>query len=206
LKLLILDTAGDVDQIAEQIRPFHTIISAVGAFGQLDDLKLVDAAAKAGTKRFIPCGFTTISPPGGIMRLRDEKEAIHAQIWKHHLPYTIVDVGYWYQISLPRVPSGKIDYAVMMPNNKIFGDGNAPNILIDKRDMGRFVARIIKDERTLNKRVFTAGDVLSQNEILKIMEAKSGEKIETTRVSAVSFSKTISLTRKRFLMQKRWRL
>ncbi|KAJ7819091.1 hypothetical protein B0H14DRAFT_2837632 [Mycena olivaceomarginata] len=51
-------------------------------------------------------------------------------------------------------------------------------LLTDIRDIGPFVARIIKDPRTLNKFVFTYSDFLSKNEIFALMEEMSGEKIE----------------------------
>jgi hypothetical protein len=176
-----------VDEVSELITGFDIIISAAPPEAQLDQIVLIDAAAKAGIKRFVPCGFTTISPPGGIMKLRDEREQVHQRIWYHHLPYTIVDVGYWHQLSWPRLPSGRVDYAVIMPpNTTIYGDGNAPNLMTDKRDMGRFVARIIKDDRTLNKRVFTHSDVLTQNDIIAVIEEKSGEKVETTHVNSLT--------------------
>jgi hypothetical protein len=144
---------------------------------------LADAAAFAGTvKRFVPCGFTTISPPGGIMHLRDWKEEVHAGIFRNKIPYTIVDVGYWHQLSYPSVPSGKVDYAKFWKEANLYGDGEAKNLLTDKRDMGRFLARIIKDERTINKRVFTHSDALSQNEIFTLLEKLSGEKITPTVV------------------------
>jgi hypothetical protein len=162
---------------------YDIVLSAVAAEGQKDQLKLVDAAAKAGTKRFVPCGWITITPPGGVMTLRDEKETVYQRIWNHHLPYTIVDVGFWHSQSYPRLPSGKVDYALLMPNDTIIGDGNAQNILTDKRDIGKYAALILRDPRTLNQKVFTAGDVLSQNEILALMEEKSGEKIPTNTVS-----------------------
>lgn len=76
-----------------------------------------------------------------------------------------------------------MDYAKLFPDNRIFGDGEAPNILTDKRDVGRFVARIIKDGRTLNRKVVTIGDVLSQNQICEIVERLSGEKLDSTHVS-----------------------
>lgn len=69
-----------------------------------------------------------------------------------------------------------------MPNTTIHGDGNAPNILTDLRDIGRFVSRIIADDRTLNKYVYTWSDILTENEILNIVEELSGEKIETQYV------------------------
>ncbi|GKZ33152.1 hypothetical protein AbraIFM66950_002936 [Aspergillus brasiliensis] len=71
----------------------------------------------------------------------------------------------------------------MLPLNTIHGDGTAPNILTDLRDIGRFVARIVLDDRTINKYVYTCGEVLSENEIYHITEEISGEKLEPTRVS-----------------------
>jgi hypothetical protein len=133
--------------------------------------------------RFVPCGFTTVCPPEGVMLLRDEKEKVYNRVLYNHLPYTFIDVGYWHQISFPRVPSGQLDYASVVPNTTVYGDGDAPNLLTDKRDMGRFVARIIKDDRTLNKKVFTHSDALSQKQILEIVEKATGEKIEVNHVS-----------------------
>jgi hypothetical protein len=43
--------------------------------------------------------------------------------------------------------------------------------------MGRLTAMIIKDPRTLNKRVFTWSDALSQKEIFALMEEVGGEKV-----------------------------
>lgn len=117
------------------------------------------------------------------MELRDQKEVVHDHIFRRHLPYTIIDVGYWHQISFPRLPSGKADYAMLMPNTQIYGDGHAPNLLTDKRDIGRFVARIVKDNRTLNKRIFTWSDELSQIQIYGIVEKLSGEELERNYVS-----------------------
>jgi hypothetical protein len=80
----------------------------------------------------------------------------------------------------------------MFPQMKvpIHGDGKAPNLLTDLRDIGKFVAQIIDDERTLNKGVFCCGDVLTENQIYSSMEEVSGEKLEreivsTNRIRAV---------------------
>ncbi|THY51391.1 isoflavone reductase family protein [Aureobasidium pullulans] len=79
------------------------------------------------------------------------------------LGYTIVDVGFWYQASIPRVPSGRFDRAIFMPLNDVYSGGFTPNMLIDARDVGKIVVRIIKDERTLNKRVIA--DTEAQNRL-----------------------------------------
>jgi hypothetical protein len=98
-------------------------------------------------------------------------------IKKLYLPYTVIDVGWWYQTSLPRLPSGKLDYAIKFPNNKLVGDGNLKSALTDLRDVGKYVARIITDERTLNKSVFVYNEVLTQEDVYSNLEDLSGEKI-----------------------------
>jgi hypothetical protein len=168
--------------LAESLKGYDTIISALGVLDQLQQLNLVEAIAIAGdVKRFVPCGFTTISPRGGIMTLRDQKEEVHDRIFQHKIPYTIIDVGSWHQVSVPRLASGRIDYALLsllLQPPKLYESGDAKTILTDKRDMGRFTARIIKDPRTLNKRVFTWSDAFSQKEIFALVEEVGGEKVK----------------------------
>jgi hypothetical protein len=87
----------------------------------------------------------------------------------------------------------------MKPKVEIHAGGTAPTLLTDLRDIGPFVARIIKDPRTLNKFVFTYSDVLSENEIFALMEEMSGEKIEQRKyvilcVLFVGFSECVYLS------------
>ncbi|PVI03913.1 isoflavone reductase family protein [Periconia macrospinosa] len=177
IALIPCDLENDpIPTIAHVLKGYDTILSAIGFQSKQTELKLVDAIALAGTKRFVPCSWSIPCPPGNIMLLRDEKEAVLQRIWHHHIPYTIVDVGYWYQISVPRVPSGKVDYIMVLPANERFGDGELENLLTDKRDIGGFVARVLKDPRTVNQRVVCWGERLSQNEVFKVVEEVSGEK------------------------------
>ncbi len=186
LAIVVCDLADSPEIIAENISGYDTVISAISAVSQSAQLELVDAAAIAGTKRFIPCAFATIIPPGGITKFRDDKELVYQRIWQQKVPYTIIDIGYWHQMGWPRIPSGKMDYASLIGGqkiqNEVFGDGTVKSLLSDKRDIGHFVARIIKDKRTVNKWVVAWSDELSQNDVIKLIEEKSGEKIEFTRV------------------------
>ncbi|KAK6816110.1 hypothetical protein RU639_009054 [Aspergillus parasiticus] len=193
VKIIATDITGPVDELASILRDFDVVISAIDALSMHAQENLVTAAKQAGVKRFVPCAFITVCPPGGVFRLRDEKEAIYQHIRKLHLPYTIIDVGFWHQISFPTVPSGRVDYASMYaPNTTIHAGGNAPNLLTDLRDIGPFVARIIADPRTLNRSVYTWSDVLTQNEIFDMMEEVSGEKIERTYMSAETIETAIA--------------
>jgi hypothetical protein len=100
-----------------------------------------------------------------------------------------------------------MDYTATFPNtNIIYAGGTAENILTDKRDIGRFVARIIKDDRTLNQKVVTVGDSLTQNQIWDIVERAGDEKVPKTHVSYSLLnlsSLATSLTVHRF-PPKRW--
>jgi hypothetical protein len=72
-----------------------------------------------------------------------------------------------------------VDYAsLLVPFVTIFGDGNLKTGSTDIRDIGPYVAKIIADDRTLNKYVFCYGEVSSQEAEFAKMEELSGEKIQ----------------------------
>ncbi len=102
---------------------------------------------------------------------------------KLRVPYTIIDVGWWYQIMQAKLPSGRTDHAVPRGEKPIPGDGNQPSAIIDLRDIGRYVARIVVDPRTLNKMVFAYNEVMSTNESYSILEKVSGEEVPRKYVS-----------------------
>lgn len=178
------DLTDSPEKLAGVLKDIDTLILTIFAFDVGIEANIIQAASTAGVKRFVPCAFGTPCPRG-IMSLRDLKEDVHDMIFRQKVGFTIIDVGYWYEISYPRVPSGKFDSASLVARNQIIEGGTAPNMLIAKKDIGAITAEIIKDERTLNKRVFVCGDVLSQNEIVAIVEEKTGEKVELTTVCSV---------------------
>lgn len=177
------DLKAPEEQLIEVLAEIDVVISCVGPAEQQDQIPLAKAAKKCGVKRFIPCGFITVAPPGGVMWLRDEKEIVYNQIRQLWLPYTIVDVGWWYQLSYPRLVSGRVDYAMTSGNDEIIGDGNMPTALTDLRDIGRYMALIINDPRTLNKKILAYNLVSTQNQIYSLMEEISEEKIDRNYVS-----------------------
>lgn len=91
-------------------------------------------------------------------------------------------MGWWYELSPPRVPSGRIDYGLMAPATHLFGDGSAPSGLTFTQDIGLYVARIIADPRTLNKMVYVYNELWTQREIVDKVEELSGEKLERNYV------------------------
>ena len=62
-------------------------------------------------------------------------------------------------------------------NDEIVADGNKPTSMTDLRDIGRYVALIIADDRTLNKMIFAYNTTMTQNQIYDLMEEISGETV-----------------------------
>jgi nucleoside-diphosphate-sugar epimerase len=136
-----------------------------------------------------------------VLKIRDDKEIAFDAILQLKLPYTIIDVGFWYQISYPRVPSGKLDYSlvpVAPAPNEYIGDGSTKNLLTDVRDVGEFVARIVKDPRTVNKRVVAWSDELSQKEIFDIVERYTGEVVERKYLSVEQVHEAVAEVREKY--------
>lgn len=61
------------------------------------------------------------------------------------------------------------------PPQSVIGPGNVKTAVTSKTDIGRFVARIIDDPRTLNAQVFCYGDEISLEEAYDIAERNSGD-------------------------------
>jgi uncharacterized protein YbjT (DUF2867 family) len=70
-----------------------------GAEEQLQQIPLATAAKEAGVSRFLPSAWLPVIPPGGVHIFRDLKEQVYAHVKAIGLPFTIVDVGWWYQAS-----------------------------------------------------------------------------------------------------------
>ena len=78
-----------------------------------------------------------------------------------------------------------MDSLLFTLETNLAGAGDIPWARTDLNDIGPYVARIIVDERTLNKYVFAYADLSSQNDVIALMEKLSKEKIEFTRVCEI---------------------
>ncbi|KAH6971263.1 hypothetical protein BKA56DRAFT_496096 [Ilyonectria sp. MPI-CAGE-AT-0026] len=184
-----------VDDLVEKISGQDVVISAVGLTEHEKQYNLVTAAKKTGVKRFIPCAFIPVMAVG-FAWIRDSKEAVYNHIKLLGVPYTIIDIGWWFQIWFPSLPSGRIDYARPSVVSEIAGDGTKKSVYTDLRNVGKYVARIVADDRTLNKYVFTDEYVCSQNDIYGMLEKLSGEKIPRDYVSAEELERRFKDARK----------
>ncbi|KAJ4250179.1 hypothetical protein NW762_011994 [Fusarium torreyae] len=178
VKIVAVDLRSPESTLTEVLVGTDVVISTIYGGSVMEEVPLINASKAAGVKRYLPCFFATVAPPKGALRLRDMKEDVLNHIKKIQLPFTVVDVGWWYQVNLPKLPSGRIDYVAMETADGIAGDGNAPFALTDVRDVGSYVARLITDPRTLNRMVFAYNEVWTQNRVYDLLETLSGEKLE----------------------------
>ena len=109
-------TAPHADLVSS-LRGIDVLICCISGMGDEmhQQIPIADAAKEAGVQRFIPSAWLPVIPLGGVHLFRDLKERTYAHLKSISLPYTIIDVGWWYQISYPKLPSGKVDYAISLP-------------------------------------------------------------------------------------------
>ncbi|KAF4834280.1 Isoflavone reductase-like protein [Colletotrichum tropicale] len=169
---------GSIDAISGTLANMDVVISCLTLFQFTEEMNLIEASSKANVGRYIPSFWGPACEPRGVMMMREMKEDFLDRIKSLNLPYTIIDVGWWYQLTLPALPSGRFRPAVEeYSTTRIIGDGNVPWALTDNRDIGKFVSRIIADQRTLNKMVFAYGEVMTQSEAFALLEKLSGETV-----------------------------
>ncbi|GJC97530.1 isoflavone reductase family protein [Colletotrichum higginsianum] len=161
-----LDLTGDHAAIVTALTGVETLISAVNFAGLVSEPALAAAAKTAGN----------------VLVLRDVKEDNLNHIKKLRLPYTVLDIGWWYQGTLPLLPSKRNAYAHVGTPNLIVGTGTVKSAHSDLADVGRLLARVILDSRTLNKSVFGFGELISQTEVYDIFDRLSGETIPRTYI------------------------
>ncbi|GKT95766.1 isoflavone reductase family protein [Colletotrichum tofieldiae] len=169
------DLNAPSEELAQKIKGKEVLLAAISIPATGQQIALATVAKTSGVKRFVPCFYAPVAPPKGVVALRDIKEDVLNHVKKLHLPYTIVDIGWWMQFTLPRLPSGRFDASDSGVATVIPGDGNVVSAFTDNRDFGKFVARIIVDPRTMNKAVFAYSEMKTVNQIYDLLEEMSGE-------------------------------
>ncbi|KAL2669973.1 hypothetical protein Neosp_014851 [[Neocosmospora] mangrovei] len=166
------DLSGPSSALVEILKPIDVVISCI-TWEHLDQqIPWIEAAKEAGVKRFVPSEW--VGPaPRGVIDIKDK-------------------------VFVPKIPSSRSDDAHMIYiDHRIVGDGNQNFGLIDFADIGKYVAQIVSDPRTLSKRVFSYTDVLSMNEMWDTMAKASGETSAKDFISEAEINQVIKETRQR---------
>ncbi|KAF4832363.1 Isoflavone reductase-like protein [Colletotrichum tropicale] len=196
VKVVPVDLKGPGDDLVKALEGVDVVISAI-VFTELgSEIPLANAAKAAGVKRFLQSAFMCVVPPRGVVDFREEKENILNHIRKIDLPYTYLDAGWWYDIATPLPPSRFAQNpSSAFLQGKLGADGNVPIAIADIGDIGRYVAEVIGDSRTLNQRVFVYNEVFTQNQLYTLVERITGEEIPRTYISRKESEKSIGEAR-----------
>ncbi|OCB85052.1 NAD-binding protein [Sanghuangporus baumii] len=179
-----------VDQIAEQLKGVDTVISAVYFTAIPGQKLLADACKKADVKRFVPDDWATACVRG-VRSFHDQKLAIHDYVKEIGIDFTFIDVGWWMQVTVPFADPKFPQPIIRRVSTSYIGSGDVKCALIDKRDIGKFVARIIADDRTLNQYVFCWTEEFTLNETIALAERVSGRKVNIEHISADEMEKIL---------------
>ncbi|KXH50129.1 isoflavone reductase [Colletotrichum simmondsii] len=177
---IVIDLDKPETEIANNLRGFEIVVASVHPAGITSQITLARAAKLAGVQRFIPSAFAMSVSPTANSSVQKSKEVVYAELKAIDLPFTIIDVGWWYHGFIPQLASGRTDYTVVLPEllrNLVPGDGNMPTHVVDCADIGKLIPRIIVDQRTINQKVMASSATMSFNEIFAIAEELSKEKV-----------------------------
>lgn len=172
---------NSVTELEDILKASHAeiLICAVSGFVIDTQKKIFEAARNVGTvKRVVPSNFgLLVSEDVG---LQSEKNKINAYIKSLNLPYTFIEVGWWMDLVLPHPSSAPAGSFLTQQSRTAGGTGDVKAAFTARVDIGRFVARIIADPRTLNQTVFCYGDEVTLNEVYDVANKVSGEDLKST--------------------------
>ena len=150
-------------------------IETVDERGQLS---LVEAATKAGVKRFV---YVSVSPgrlPLDIPFLR-AKRSVEERLRRGPMEYVIVQPGAFMEIWL----SPMMGFNHVNATATVFGSGENPVSYISIADVARFIVTAVDGTSATNRAILLGGPrSLSPNEIVRIFERETGKRFEVQYV------------------------
>ncbi|KAJ5114755.1 NmrA-like family protein [Penicillium alfredii] len=169
------------------------VISAVGATAFGEQKKIVDAAIRAGVKRFIPSEFSASSQNEAVLQLLplfgQKKELIEYLKTKESegLTWTGIATSLLFDWGLG---NGFLEFDIANRSATIWDGGNHSFTLTNEKQLGQSVVSVLQHpQETSNKYLYVASVETTQKEILATLEEATGAKWtvkETTTDAEVS--------------------
>ncbi|KAH8824370.1 NAD(P)-binding protein [Flagelloscypha sp. PMI_526] len=138
----------------------------------LDQRPLLLAAKGANVGRVVPSDFSPHIEPG-VTNMQDMKLAVRAFIKEHAIPHTFIEVGGWVNSMYP-YPHG-MDTFLAGIGKEFYGSGKVPVSWIDYANLGKLIALIVADPRTLNQVVHAYDGESTLEEAWALAAKVSGE-------------------------------
>ncbi|KAM0458566.1 hypothetical protein ACHAPV_005958 [Trichoderma viride] len=156
------------------------VISALGKDGLGEQKKLVDAAIKAGVKRFLPSEFSASTQNTAVLQLLplfgQKVELIEYLKAKQSADFSWTGIATSLLFDWA-LANGFLEYDIATRTATIWDDGDKKFTLTNEKDLGAATAAVLKKpEETANKYLFISSVETSQNEILAALEETTGTK------------------------------
>lgn len=164
-------------------------------YGSNDKLQIqyADAAAEAGVKRVLPADFGSCdssSPralelvPLYIAKAKVREHLIRLAS-RSSLTWTSLVCGHFFDYG---IKSGLLGYDVSARKARIFDGGDIKFSASTLAKIGKAVVAVLeREEETRNRMLYMQSFCVTQNEVLKILEAASGGKWEVEDVKSVEY-------------------
>ncbi|KAJ5979545.1 NmrA-like family protein [Penicillium waksmanii] len=184
IKLIKSDLSGE--SLEEIFKGQDAVISTVGATGFAEQQKFVDAALRAGVKRFIPSELSTSSEDDaviGLLPLFGVKKNIIDYLKSKEsegLSWTGIATSGLLDWSLT---TGFLEYDLQKHTAVIWDSGDKRFTAINEKALGQSVVSVLqRPQETTNKYLYVASVETSQNEILTALEKETRAKWSVTHV------------------------
>ncbi|KAL4803337.1 hypothetical protein BDV18DRAFT_162902 [Aspergillus unguis] len=191
LTTVTLDVAeASVDELASALDGVYAVVSALNGKGLDAQVKIQDAADKAGVKRFYPSeyglhhtytdekGYGQVHPAWNQKAEANRKALHHPAIAAGRMTYTLIGCGDFYDqdrepIWCPWTQRDAPSYDV-----HILGSADYPIDFTNIGDLGAFLAATISNPKASeNKTLNFVSDRISYNDLVALWEKKSGKKV-----------------------------
>ncbi|KAI4862707.1 NAD(P)-binding protein [Hypoxylon rubiginosum] len=184
-----------VDSLTSALKGLDAVVSAIATVAIGSQTPLVDAAISAKVRRFIPSEFginTRIAGGTAIGNILQGKvKTLDYIIGKSQenpwFTWTGISSGIFFDWGLQ---FGSVGFDKRTKTATIYDSGDEPVQASNLPFLGRVVAAVLSQpEKTANQYLSVASFNPSQNQILKIVEAKTGEKWKVEHASTAEQEK-----------------
>ncbi|KAG0648086.1 Bifunctional pinoresinol-lariciresinol reductase 2 [Hyphodiscus hymeniophilus] len=178
---------GSSESLAEAFKGQDAVVSVITTAAASEQQKIVDAAVKAGVKRFIPSeyGVNTQHMEGGIAKILNGKKATMDLLKKHAaenatFSWTGLSNSMFFDWGLK---VGSLGFSLREKTAIIFDSGNEPFNGTNVGTIGLAIASILQHPaKTANRYLNIASFTTTQNTLLKILEEETGEEWTVTHL------------------------
>lgn len=190
--ILVPGDVNDPASLEKACEGKDAVISALGGGQIMQQEALLNAAKKAGVKRFIPSEFG-VDPHAagpGACDLFDAKATVQKMVVDSGINYTMIYANGFMEFwgsglgQLGNDPmSGEVDY---------YGDGDMEASMVSLPDLASYTAAILDDPRMVNKEVRISPNIMTQEELITMWEQVSKSKIKRNAVTRMDLDQIIN--------------